>query len=77
MKIFVTGNLGYVGTVLHQRLENNNHIVTGCDINYFPKNWNNGLSNTDKTLRKGLVSIFQSTVNISNNLLTNAIFVYK
>ena len=57
MKIFVTGNLGYVGTVLHQRLENNNHIVTGCDINYFPKNWNNGLSNTDKTLRKDIRDI--------------------
>jgi nucleoside-diphosphate-sugar epimerase len=57
MKIFLTGNLGYVGTVLHQRLENNNHDVTGCDINYFPKNWNDDSSNIDKSLRKDIRDI--------------------
>jgi nucleoside-diphosphate-sugar epimerase len=57
MKIFLTGNLGYVGSVLHQRLENNNHDVTGCDINYFPKNWDNNLPDTNKILRKDIRDI--------------------
>ena len=39
MKVFVTGNLGYVGTVLHKRLLQSKHDVTGYDIGYFPKSW--------------------------------------
>ena len=38
MKVLVTGNLGYVGTVLSELLDNENFQVEGCDIGYFPKN---------------------------------------
>ncbi|RZD43524.1 MAG: NAD(P)-dependent oxidoreductase, partial [Thaumarchaeota archaeon] len=37
MKVFVTGNLGYVGTVLENLLEEENFEIIGCDIGYFPK----------------------------------------
>ena len=37
MKVFVTGNFGYVGTVLEDLLEKENFEVVGCDIGYFPK----------------------------------------
>ena len=57
MKVFLTGNLGYVGSVLHQRLIDNNHDVTGCDIGYFPKNWNNNSLSTQKILRKDIRNI--------------------
>jgi len=57
VKVFLTGNLGYVGSVLHQRLIDNNHDVTGCDIGYFPKNWNNNSLSTQKILRKDIRNI--------------------
>ena len=37
MKVFVTGNLGYVGTVLEDLLQKENYEIQGCDIGYFPK----------------------------------------
>tara|TARA_Y100001936_G_C16091063_1_gene686245 strand:+ start:5980 stop:6990 length:1011 start_codon:yes stop_codon:yes gene_type:complete len=37
MKVFVTGNLGYVGTVLEDLLKKENFEVEGCDAGYFPK----------------------------------------
>jgi len=35
MNILVTGNLGYIGTVLVPLLQKQDHKVTGCDIGYF------------------------------------------
>ena len=57
MKIFLTGNLGYVGSVLHKRLLENNHEVIGCDIGYFPKNWGNEELSNHKTLKKDIRDI--------------------
>jgi nucleoside-diphosphate-sugar epimerase len=57
MKIFLTGNLGYVGCVLHQRLLDNRHDVTGCDIGYFPISWNHDSPNTFKMLKKDIREI--------------------
>ena len=37
MKVFVTGNFGYVGAVLEDLLEKENFEMVGCDIGYFPK----------------------------------------
>ena len=37
MKVLVTGNFGYVGTVLENLLEEENFEMIGCDIGYFPK----------------------------------------
>jgi len=57
MKIFLTGNLGYVGSVLHKRLLENKHEVIGCDIGYFPKSWSDEDSSTHKTLKKDIRDI--------------------
>lgn len=57
MKIFLTGNLGYVGSVLHKRLLDNKHEVVGCDIGYFPKNWGDEELSTHKTLKKDIRDI--------------------
>ena len=57
MKVFLTGNLGYVGTVLHKRLLENNHKVIGCDIGYFPKSWNDEEFSTHITLKKDIRDI--------------------
>jgi len=35
MKVLVTGNLGYIGTVLTEVLESRGHDVTGLDIGWF------------------------------------------
>lgn len=35
MKVLVTGNLGYIGTVLTDVLESRGHEVTGLDVGYF------------------------------------------
>ena len=37
MKILVTGNNGYIGTVLTDILHNQNFDVVGLDNNYFEK----------------------------------------
>lgn len=57
MKIFLTGNLGYVGSVLHKRLLENKHEVIGCDIGYFPKSWSDEDSSIYKTLKKDIRDI--------------------
>ena len=35
MKILITGNLGYVGTILSKKLNSMNHDVIGVDLNFF------------------------------------------
>ena len=35
MNILVTGNLGYIGPVLTEKLEKLGHTVVGFDIGYF------------------------------------------
>jgi len=35
VKVLVTGNLGYIGTVLTEVLESRGHEVTGLDVGYF------------------------------------------
>lgn len=35
MKVFVTGNLGYIGKVLTEELAKKGHEATGCDTGYF------------------------------------------
>ena len=37
MRVFLTGSLGYVGTVLEELLQKENFEVVGCDVGYFPK----------------------------------------
>jgi len=37
VKVLVTGNLGYVGSVLFKMLKNQNFLVDGYDIGYFPQ----------------------------------------
>lgn len=44
MKVLVTGNQGYVGSVLSQVLLEQNFEVSGCDMGFFPTNF------TDKSL---------------------------
>ena len=57
MKVFLTGNLGYVGSVLHKRLLDKKHEVIGCDIGYFPKNWGDEELSTHKILKKDIRDI--------------------
>jgi len=37
MRVFVTGNLGYVGSVLVEQLLQNDIEVVGCDIEFYPR----------------------------------------
>jgi nucleoside-diphosphate-sugar epimerase len=39
LKVFLTGNLGYVGNVLSELLTKQNIEIVGCDVNYFPQNF--------------------------------------
>jgi len=39
MKVFLTGNMGYVGNVLASILIKKKYEVTGCDIGYYPQNF--------------------------------------
>jgi len=39
MKVFVTGHLGYVGTVLANMVVQQNYDITGCDVGYYPQNF--------------------------------------
>jgi len=39
MKVFVTGHLGYVGTVLVNMVVQQNYDITGCDVGYYPQNF--------------------------------------
>jgi len=48
MKVFLTGNYGYVGTVLENLLEKENFEIVGCDIGYFPKSLVNSQDYVDK-----------------------------
>jgi nucleoside-diphosphate-sugar epimerase len=48
MKVFLTGNYGYVGTVLENLLEKVNFEIVGCDIGYFPKSLVNSQDYVDK-----------------------------
>jgi len=57
MKVFLTGNLGYVGRVLHKKLLENKHEVIGCDIGYFPQSWSDEGLSTYKTLKKDIRDI--------------------
>jgi len=54
MKIFVTGNKGYVGSVLTSSLLNNNFDVIGCDVNYYPIDTNDDdkIISLDKDIRQ-------------------------
>jgi len=55
MKVFVTGSLGYVGTVLEDLLQKENFEIKGCDVGYFPKSLSK-LEN-DNLLKKDIRSI--------------------
>ena len=35
MKVLITGNNGYVGTVLTDKLIKRGYFITGFDVNYF------------------------------------------
>ena len=38
MKVLITGNLGYIGSVLTKLLLNKGYDVTGLDIGYYKEN---------------------------------------
>lgn len=48
MKVLVTGNLGYVGSVLSKILKEDNFDVDGLDVGYFPQNMINNHHTTQK-----------------------------
>jgi len=48
VKVLVTGNLGYVGSILFKMLKQENFQVDGLDIGYFPQNIVNNNHTTQK-----------------------------
>ena len=46
MRVFLTGSLGYVGTVLEELLQKENFEVVGCDVGYFPKSLDDSKNET-------------------------------
>jgi nucleoside-diphosphate-sugar epimerase len=57
MKIVVTGNLGYIGTVLVPRLISLNHEVVGYDVGYFEDCLLSPITNNFKQIKKDLREI--------------------
>ena len=57
MKIFLTGNKGYVGNVLAEKFVKQNYEVTGCDMEFYPQEF--VTSNQDKvtSLKKDIRDI--------------------
>lgn len=57
MKIFLTGNKGYVGNVLAEKFVKQNYEVTGCDMEFYPQEF--VTSNHDKvtSLKKDIRDI--------------------
>jgi len=57
MKIFVTGHMGYIGSILSDALLENNFQVTGCDAGYFPQNFIKQNNHQVENLRKDIRDI--------------------
>jgi len=54
MRIFLTGHLGYVGSVLLKYAIKDNFEVTGCDIGYYPQGFLDAESSKINFLKKDL-----------------------
>jgi len=52
MKVFLTGNKGYVGNVLAKKLVEENFDVVGCDLEFFPQKFTNSDIPQVRTLKK-------------------------
>ena len=62
MKIFLTGHMGYVGSVLTQVLVKNNFEVTGCDIGYYPFNFTEQENLSINVLKKDIRNLTKTDV---------------
>jgi len=62
MRVFVTGHMGYVGSVLTNILIKKNYDVTGCDIGYYPYNFNEHQISTLKVLKKDIRNLTKTDV---------------
>jgi len=54
MKVFLTGNKGYVGNVLAKKLVEENFDVVGCDLEFFPQKFTNSDIPQVRTLKKDI-----------------------
>ncbi len=62
MKVFVTGNLGFIGKVLTDELAKKGHEVTGCDTGYFLGRDYCGDSAVESKLEKQLIKDVRDVV---------------
>ncbi len=68
MKVFVTGNLGYVGNVLSRKLINQKFDVIGCDVGFYPQGFlgleNSGYKQIKKDIRNLSIEDFKGVTAI-------------
>tara|TARA_Y200000002_G_C22589103_1_gene624372 strand:+ start:12 stop:1037 length:1026 start_codon:yes stop_codon:yes gene_type:complete len=62
MQILVTGNLGYIGSVLTEKLQKLNYDVTGWDIGYFESCLISQYLNLKKQIRKDLRKVDETDI---------------
>jgi len=61
MKVLVTGNQGYVGSVITENLISQNFEVLGYDVNYFPQNFKQ-IKNKIETINKDIRDITKEDI---------------
>ena len=62
VKIFLTGHMGYVGSVLTEALVKKNFEVTGCDVGYYPFNFTQQANTSIKVLKKDIRNLTKKDV---------------
>lgn len=61
MRVLVTGNLGYVGSVITEKLISQNFEVLGCDVGYFPQDFMS-VENKIETIKKDVRDITKKDI---------------
>jgi nucleoside-diphosphate-sugar epimerase len=65
LKVLVTGNLGYVGSVITENLISQGFEVLGCDVGYFPKEFINSKYKVN-TIKKDVRSVTKEDIKECN-----------
>jgi len=68
LKVLVTGNQGYVGSVITEKLISQGFEVLGCDIGYFPQDFKR-LENQIQTMKKDVRDITKKDIDECNAII--------
>lgn len=62
MKVFLTGNRGYVGNVMHEMLEKNDYEVVGCDVGFYPEGFMEINNNQKNSITKDIRDVSEDDI---------------